>query len=47
MAGKLRFTNMFCVALLTELQYLKLIASCRLIFNVSFIYQCIYTNSYG
>jgi len=43
--GKLRLADMFCVALLADKQYHRLIAICRLIFNVCFIYQHIYTNS--
>ena len=33
--------------ILAEQQYLKLITSCRLIFDVCFMYQCVYTNSWG
>jgi len=44
--NKLRRADMFCVALQVEQQYLKWIATCRLIFNFCFIYQCAYTSSY-
>jgi len=37
MVGRLRLADVYCAALLVESQYLKLIARCRLIFNVSFI----------
>jgi len=39
MVGVLRLDDMFCVALLADLQYLKLIARYRLIFNVCFLCQ--------
>jgi len=45
MVGELRLADIFCVALLGEYQYLKLIQSCYLVFNVCFIYQCVYTSS--
>jgi len=45
MLGKSRLADMFCATLLAEKQYLKLIASCRLMLNVCFIYQCVYTSS--
>jgi len=45
MMGKLWLADMFFVVLLAKEQYLKLMASFRLIFNVCFIYQRIYTNS--
>jgi len=41
--GELSVADIFCVALLDELQYLKLIDSCCLIFNVCFIYQNVFT----
>jgi len=37
--GKLQLVDMFCVALLAGYQYLKLIASCCLMFNVCFIFH--------
>ena len=40
LASRMPRANMFCEVLLAEWQYFKLIASCRLIFNICFIYQC-------
>jgi len=44
MVGDLPVADIFCVALLDEWQYLKLIESCCLKLNVCFIYQCVYTS---
>ena len=46
--GKLQLADFLSsVALLAEQQYLKLIVSYHLIFNVCFIYQHVYMNSSG
>ena len=42
-----RLAVMLCVALLAGWHYLKLVTRCHQILIVSFIYQRVYTNSYG